>query len=144
MVSWRRADSGLLGQWVADWADPIRPFEEWETASVLGEGTPGSRNAGARSLFQLVCESEATVPMSEEDLRGLLRKAQLKHEGIGIPGRLLRAEGRVCRCSRARKRTSSASTPPFETIRGTRISERSTPRQLRGRPSSSGRWDSET
>ena len=94
MASFQQADNGLLGRSATDLADRIREFAEWKTGSAIDPDTPGSRNAGARSLFQLIYESEKTAPMSKEDTRELLRKARSKNEDLGITGLLLYAQDR--------------------------------------------------
>ena len=94
MASFQQADSGLLGRSAADLADRIRAFAEWKTGTVIDEDTTDSRDAGARSLFQLIYESEKTSPMSEEDVRELLRKVRSKNEDLGVTGLLLYAQDR--------------------------------------------------
>jgi hypothetical protein len=94
LASWGQEDSGLLGQSAADLADHIREFAEWKTGSAINADRPASEAPGARSLFQLIYESEKTATMSEREVRTLLRKARSKNKGLGITGLLLYAEDR--------------------------------------------------
>ena len=66
-----------------------------ETISQLAALIQEERLRAPRSrLFQLIYSSRATRPFSDEDLRGLLRRARAKNEALNITGVLIHRQGR--------------------------------------------------
>lgn len=94
MASWQGAESGLLAQSAAGLADRIQHFAERELGVAVGSGEASPEGSEEQSLFQLVYRSEATEPMSEADIRELLRTARQNNERLEITGLLLRAQNR--------------------------------------------------